>query len=70
MSDTDAVATEQVEVETNAVLKHVLSHIESSARLQPEEAAHPHRLNEVRRQVIRRVWALVRLASRATGPVE
>lgn len=64
------VAPEQVRLETGAVLKLLLSQLERSAAEPPEIAAHPHQLNEIRHQVIRRVWNLVKLASRATEPVE
>lgn len=64
------VAPEQVRLETGAVLKLVLTALETSAAEDPVVAAHPHTLNELRHQVIRRVWNLVKLASRATEPVE
>ncbi len=64
------VSPAQVRLETGAVLKLLLSQLEQCSSLPPEVAAHPHRLNEMRHQVIRRIWALVKLASKASEPVE
>lgn len=64
------VSPELVRLETGAVLKLLLSQIETIAAQDPAVAAHPHQLNEIRHQVIRKIWNLVKLASRTTEPVE
>lgn len=60
---TDAEARRhQLEADVNALIKLMLSELENFAAMDPAEAAEPVRFNEIRNNVMRRQWAVVKQA--------
>jgi hypothetical protein len=51
---------EQLDRDTNALIKLVLLDMEELASLPPAMAAHPYELEQRRKRVIRRIWQLVK----------
>jgi hypothetical protein len=58
-----------VESEVSATIKLVLTLLEQASRETPLEALEPVQFNARRRAIIRRVWALAKLASRLEEPL-
>ena len=53
---------QQLEKECSRVIKLLLGHMEELAGLPPAQAAHPLLLEERRREIIRAIWNLFKLA--------
>jgi len=53
-------AFENLQRDTNATIKAILSDMEALARLTPDRALNPEIFGEYRKNVVRRVWALSR----------
>lgn len=52
--------SDELDRETNALIKLILSDMEELAAMAPAEAAHPYELEQRRTRVIRRIWRLTR----------
>lgn len=50
----------RIEAEVNATIKLLMASMEQLAALDPVQASHPVMFNELRNQVIRRVWNLAK----------
>lgn len=53
---------QQLEKEVNALLKLMLSELETCAALPPEEACDPYTFNERRHRLVRKTWNLFKEA--------
>lgn len=60
MSTTKADDQKRIEAEVNATIKLLMGTMEQLAAQEPFRAAQPEAFNEVRNQVIRRVWNLAK----------
>lgn len=62
----------RIEAEVNATIKLLMGTMEELAALDPAEVSHPVQFNELRNQVIRRVWNLakecIRYGARSVQP--
>lgn len=50
----------RIEQDVNALIKLVLTEMEMLASMEPEQARHPYEMDQRRRRVVRRIWALVK----------